>query len=88
MNGGNKATDITVYLRDDRVSRANMLMVERLATEMDEYAHIRKWEHGTLLNSARVFGAPVRLPDVIVLLNTPTSLLDSHPAILEVLVLH
>lgn len=50
-----------------------MLMVERKALEINEFAHIRGWKEDTLLNAKALFGAPVRLPDTIIFLSTLTS---------------
>ncbi|VDK84598.1 unnamed protein product [Onchocerca ochengi] len=61
----------------------NMLMVERKALEINEFAHIRCWKEDTLLNTKALFGAPVRLPDTIIFLSTLTSVLEKHPAIRE-----
>ncbi|VBB27266.1 unnamed protein product [Acanthocheilonema viteae] len=46
----------------------NMLMVERKALEINEFAHIRYWKVDTLLNAKALFGAPV---------------LETHPAVRE-----
>ncbi len=50
-----------------------MLMVERKALEINEFAHVRGWKEDTLLNAKALFGAPVRLPDTIIFLSTLTS---------------
>uniref|UniRef100_A0A915PV52 Small ribosomal subunit protein uS2m n=1 Tax=Setaria digitata TaxID=48799 RepID=A0A915PV52_9BILA len=63
--------------------RSNMLMVERKALEVGEFAHIRGWKQDTLLNAKTLFGAPVRLPDTIIFLSALTSILETHPAIRE-----
>ncbi|MFH4974109.1 hypothetical protein AB6A40_000818 [Gnathostoma spinigerum] len=63
--------------------RHNMLMVEKMAEEMGEYAHVRKWQEGTLLNSRQLLGTTVRLPDALIFLSTLTSVLETHPAVLE-----
>ncbi|CAG9531042.1 unnamed protein product [Cercopithifilaria johnstoni] len=61
----------------------NMLMVERKALEIDEFAHVRSWKEDTLLNAKALFGAPIRLPDTIIFLSTLTSVLETHPAVRE-----
>uniref|UniRef100_A0A914Y2K6 Mitochondrial ribosomal protein S2 n=1 Tax=Panagrolaimus superbus TaxID=310955 RepID=A0A914Y2K6_9BILA len=53
--------------------RANMLLIEKMAAEMGQYSHTRKWQEGTLTNIGQLFGAPVRLPDVIIFLSTLSS---------------
>ncbi|VIO99008.1 28S ribosomal protein S2, mitochondrial, putative [Brugia malayi] len=63
--------------------RNNMLMVERKALEINEFAHVRGWKEDTLLNAKALFGAPVRLPDTIIFLSTLTSVLETHPAVRE-----
>lgn len=63
--------------------RANMLMVEKMASEMGQYSHTRKWQEGTLTNIGQLFGAPVRLPDCIIFLSTLSSVLEKHPGVIE-----
>ncbi|VDN18822.1 unnamed protein product [Gongylonema pulchrum] len=63
--------------------RNNMLMVEKKAMEVGEFVHVRRWQVDTLLNAQDLFGAPVRLPDTIILLSTLTSVLETHPAVRE-----
>ncbi|KAK0410287.1 hypothetical protein QR680_005045 [Steinernema hermaphroditum] len=63
--------------------RTNQLMVERMASEIGQYSHTRKWQEGTLTNTRQLFGSPVRLPDAIVFLSTLTSVLERHPAVVE-----
>lgn len=48
-------------------------MIERMASSVGEYSHVRKWQEGTLTNSRQLFGAPIRLPDTIIFLSTLTS---------------
>lgn len=50
-------------------------MVEKRARSIGEYAHVRKWQEGTLLNSKQLFGVTVRLPDTIIFLSTLTSVI-------------
>uniref|UniRef100_A0AC34G8C9 Ribosomal protein S2 n=1 Tax=Panagrolaimus sp. ES5 TaxID=591445 RepID=A0AC34G8C9_9BILA len=54
-----------------------------MAAEMGQYSHTRKWQEGTLTNTAQLFGAPVRLPDVIIFLSTLSSTLERHPGVIE-----
>uniref|UniRef100_A0A1I7YTF8 30S ribosomal protein S2 n=1 Tax=Steinernema glaseri TaxID=37863 RepID=A0A1I7YTF8_9BILA len=58
-------------------------MVERMAADVGQYSHTRKWQDGTLTNTRQLFGSPVRLPDAIVFLSTLTSVLERHPAVIE-----
>uniref|UniRef100_A0A915BEK9 Small ribosomal subunit protein uS2m n=1 Tax=Parascaris univalens TaxID=6257 RepID=A0A915BEK9_PARUN len=71
---------IILFVSSDR---SNMQMIERMASSVGEYSHVRKWQEGTLTNSRQLFGAPVRLPDTIVFLSTLTSVLETHPAVIE-----
>ncbi|CAJ0568406.1 unnamed protein product, partial [Mesorhabditis spiculigera] len=64
-------------------NRETMINVEQTATKLGEYAHCRRWQSGTLTNSAELVGTPIRLPDTIIFLSTITSLGDPHPAIKE-----
>uniref|UniRef100_A0AC34QIT3 28S ribosomal protein S2, mitochondrial n=1 Tax=Panagrolaimus sp. JU765 TaxID=591449 RepID=A0AC34QIT3_9BILA len=63
--------------------RSNMLMVEKMAAEMGQYSHTRKWQEGTLTNTGQLFGTSIRLPDVIIFLSTLSSVLEKHPGIIE-----
>lgn len=60
-----------------------MHLVERKAKEVGEYAHTRAWTASTLTNIKQLFGAPLRLPDVVIFLSTLTSNMEQHPAIIE-----
>ncbi|CAD5231623.1 unnamed protein product [Bursaphelenchus xylophilus] len=64
-------------------SRQTMHLVERKAREVGEYSHTRKWVDSNLANIKQLFGAPLRLPDVIIFLSTLTSTLEKHPGIVE-----
>uniref|UniRef100_A0A0N5C037 Small ribosomal subunit protein uS2m n=1 Tax=Strongyloides papillosus TaxID=174720 RepID=A0A0N5C037_STREA len=71
---------IILFVSSDRV---NMLHIEKTAEEVGQYSHTRKWQEGTLMNINNLFGAPVRLPDAIVMTSTLTSVLETHPCIIE-----
>uniref|UniRef100_A0AC35FBV2 Ribosomal protein S2 n=1 Tax=Panagrolaimus sp. PS1159 TaxID=55785 RepID=A0AC35FBV2_9BILA len=71
---------LVLFISSDR---ANMLMIEKMAAEMGQYSHTRKWQEGTLTNTGQLFGANVRLPDVIIFLSTLSSTLERHPAVVE-----
>jgi small subunit ribosomal protein S2 len=64
-------------------NRDTMHTVERMAAEVGEYAHTRKWEPSTLTNMKQLFDAPLRLPDVIIFLTVLSSTLTPHPAVIE-----
>uniref|UniRef100_A0A0N4ZQY3 Small ribosomal subunit protein uS2m n=1 Tax=Parastrongyloides trichosuri TaxID=131310 RepID=A0A0N4ZQY3_PARTI len=63
--------------------KTNMFYIEKVAEEVGQYAHTRKWQEGTLTNIKQLFGAPVRMPDCIVMTSTLTSVLETHPVIKE-----
>uniref|UniRef100_A0AC35TV27 Protein MAK10 homolog n=1 Tax=Rhabditophanes sp. KR3021 TaxID=114890 RepID=A0AC35TV27_9BILA len=63
--------------------KTNMMHIEKVAAEIGQYSHTRKWQEGTLTNIRQLFGAPVRMPDVIVFTSTLTSVLETHPAVKE-----
>uniref|UniRef100_A0A0N5AJB8 28S ribosomal protein S2, mitochondrial n=1 Tax=Syphacia muris TaxID=451379 RepID=A0A0N5AJB8_9BILA len=71
---------IILFVSSDR---ANMLQIEDMAKAVGEYSHLRKWVPGTLTNMKLYVKYPIRLPDTIVLLPTLTSVLETHPAVLE-----
>ncbi|XP_040180033.1 28S ribosomal protein S2, mitochondrial [Rana temporaria] len=56
-------------------------IVERLANECGEYAHTRFWQGGLLTNANIQYGSGVRLPDLIIFLNTLNSVFEQHVAI-------
>ena len=63
--------------------RANMFMIEKMAKEMEQYSHTRKWQEGTLTNTGQLFGTSVRLPDMVIFLSTLSSVLEKHPGVIE-----
>lgn len=63
--------------------RANMFMIEKMAKEMEQYSHTRKWQEGTLTNTGQLFGTSVRLPDMVIFLSTLSSVLEKHPGVVE-----
>lgn len=64
-------------------NKSSMLMVEEMASKVKQYSHTRRWIVGTLTNSLRVNQIPVRPPDALIFLNTMTSILKPHYAIIE-----
>uniref|UniRef100_A0A5S6R5N3 Small ribosomal subunit protein uS2m n=1 Tax=Trichuris muris TaxID=70415 RepID=A0A5S6R5N3_TRIMR len=63
--------------------RATMHMVEAAARVVGEYSHCRQWQQGSLTDSNVKFGCQIRLPDLIIMTNTLTSLFEPHAAITE-----
>ncbi|XP_029142900.1 28S ribosomal protein S2, mitochondrial-like [Protobothrops mucrosquamatus] len=55
--------------------------VETVAKECGEYAHTRYWQGGLLTNARIQYGAGVRLPDLLILLNTFNNVFEPHLAI-------
>ncbi|KAL3120142.1 hypothetical protein niasHT_008896 [Heterodera trifolii] len=64
-------------------NKSSMLTVETMADELGQYAHTRHWQPGTFTNTKSVFGGPIRLPDIVILLNTLTSAMEAHPALVD-----
>uniref|UniRef100_A0A1B6L498 Small ribosomal subunit protein uS2m n=1 Tax=Graphocephala atropunctata TaxID=36148 RepID=A0A1B6L498_9HEMI len=64
-------------------SAQNSHLVEQTAQECKEFAHTRYWRQGMFTNSTMLYGAVTRLPDVVVLFNTLTTVLEEHLAIKE-----
>lgn len=59
----------------------NSHLVERTAKECGEYAHARYWYGGVLTNANVEFGPATRLPDLVIFLNTLTTILEEHIAV-------
>ncbi|KAM3825428.1 small ribosomal subunit protein uS2m [Vipera latastei] len=55
--------------------------VETVAKECGEYAHTRYWQGGLLTNAPIQYGAGVRLPDLLIFLNTFNNVFEPHLAI-------
>lgn len=64
-------------------SAQNSLLIEKTAKECQEFAHTRYWRQGMFTNAEKIFNAVTRLPDLVILTNTLTTVLDSNPAISE-----
>lgn len=62
---------------------ASIPLVDNLAKETGEYSHCREWMRGTLSDSVHRFKTVVRLPDLVVFLNTNDSFNEQHPAVHE-----
>lgn len=58
-------------------------LIEKTANECQEFAHTRVWRQGMFTNSTMMFGAMTRLPDLCIVLNTLTTVLDQHLVISE-----
>ncbi|KAM5145896.1 small ribosomal subunit protein uS2m, partial [Mantella aurantiaca] len=56
-------------------------MVEKLGKECGEYSHTRYWLGGVLTNANIQYGNGVRLPDLIIFLNTLNSVFEQHVAV-------
>ncbi|XP_014242711.1 28S ribosomal protein S2, mitochondrial [Cimex lectularius] len=59
------------------------LLIEDTAIACKEFAHTRYWRLGMFTNSTMMFGAMTRLPDLCIVINTLTTILEQHPVILE-----
>ncbi|XP_054853713.1 28S ribosomal protein S2, mitochondrial [Eublepharis macularius] len=55
--------------------------VEATAQECGEYAHTRYWKGGLLTNAGVQYGEGVRLPDLIVFVNTLSNVFEPHVAV-------
>lgn len=64
-------------------SPQNGFIIEKTAQECGEFAHTRAWRQGMLTNSKMIFRAVTRLPDLIIFLNTQTTVLEEHWAVIE-----
>lgn len=58
-------------------------LIEKTAQECKEFVHTRFWRQGMLTNSTMMFGAVTRLPDLIIMFSTLTTVLDNHQAVVE-----
>lgn len=58
-------------------------LIESTAKESGEFAHTRVWRPGMFTNSTMMFGAVTRLPDLVIVLNTLTTILEEHLVIAE-----
>ena len=59
-----------------------MLLVEETAAELGHFSHTRIWQQN-IFTKREYIGGPVRFPDAMIFLNTHTSAMERHPAILE-----
>lgn len=64
-------------------SPQNSQLIENTAKECKEFAHTRIWRQGLFTNSTMLYGAVTRLPDLCIVLNTLTSVLDQHRIVVE-----
>lgn len=58
-------------------------LIECTAKDCKEFAHTRVWRQGTFTNSTMIYGAVTRLPDLVIIFNTLTTILEQHPIIGE-----
>ncbi|XP_069627179.1 small ribosomal subunit protein uS2m isoform X2 [Haliaeetus albicilla] len=56
-------------------------LIESTARECGEYAHTRYWQGGLLTNAHIQFGPGVRLPDLLIFLNSLNNVFEPHVAI-------
>ncbi|XP_061119399.1 28S ribosomal protein S2, mitochondrial [Conger conger] len=56
-------------------------LIENTARECGEYAHTRFWQGGLLTNAHVQYGPGVRLPDLMIFLNTLNNVFQQHVAI-------
>uniref|UniRef100_A0A915NM49 28S ribosomal protein S2, mitochondrial n=1 Tax=Meloidogyne floridensis TaxID=298350 RepID=A0A915NM49_9BILA len=64
-------------------NKAAMLLVEETAAELGHFSHTRLWRQDIFTNRKDYVGGPVRFPDAMIFLNTHTSAMERHPAIIE-----
>nr|CAD2166760.1 unnamed protein product [Meloidogyne enterolobii] len=64
-------------------NKAAMLLVEETAAELKHFSHTRLWRQDIFTNRRDYVGGPVRFPDAMIFLNTHTSAMERHPAIIE-----
>uniref|UniRef100_A0A1B6DFW9 Small ribosomal subunit protein uS2m n=1 Tax=Clastoptera arizonana TaxID=38151 RepID=A0A1B6DFW9_9HEMI len=64
-------------------SPQNSHLIETTAKECGEFAHTRVWRQGMFTNSTMLFGAITRLPDLVIVLNTLTTVLEEHRGVVE-----
>lgn len=58
-------------------------MVEQTAIESKEYAQTRYWRRGLFTNSTHLFGGTIRLPDLVIVLNSLNNVLNQHEIVSE-----
>ncbi|XP_069788332.1 small ribosomal subunit protein uS2m [Narcine bancroftii] len=65
------------------VSRARQFahLIEKTAQESGEYAHTRYWQGGLLTNAHVQYATGVRLPDLIIFINTLNNVFEPHLAV-------
>ncbi|XP_072096604.1 small ribosomal subunit protein uS2m [Mobula birostris] len=65
------------------ISRARQFshLIEKTAQESGEYAHTRYWQGGLLTNAHVQYGLGVRLPDLIIFINTLNNVFEQHVAV-------
>ncbi|XP_061094938.1 small ribosomal subunit protein uS2m-like [Conger conger] len=56
-------------------------LIENTARECGEYTHTRFWQGGLLTNAHVQYGPGVRLPDLMIFLNTLNNVFQQHVAI-------
>nr|XP_002735378.2 PREDICTED: 28S ribosomal protein S2, mitochondrial-like [Saccoglossus kowalevskii] len=56
-------------------------LVEKTAKECGEFAQTRRWQGGCFTNSLVQYGPEVKLPDLVVFLNTQNNVFQEHAAV-------
>ncbi|XP_074871486.1 small ribosomal subunit protein uS2m [Carettochelys insculpta] len=56
-------------------------LIEVTAKECGEYAHTRYWQGGLLTNAPVLYGTGVRLPDLLIFINTLNNVFEPHVAV-------
>lgn len=58
-------------------------LIEQTAIECKEYAMTRHWRRGLFTNSTQMFKGTIRLPDLVIMLNTLDNVLNQHELVRE-----
>jgi len=56
-------------------------LVETIAMEVGEYAHTKEWLTAVFCDSTTYFGEVTRLPDLVIVMSTKTTVFDDHLAV-------
>lgn len=64
-------------------SKAMMPSVERTAKACGEYAHCRHWKTGLFTNMPNMVGHKLRLPDLVIILNTLDGSYREHKVVVD-----
>lgn len=64
-------------------SKQSMPFVEKTAKDCGEYAHCRYWSPGIFTDMVNRLGQNIRLPDLVIFLNTQNSVFQPHRAVTD-----